>query len=179
MTRFARLTALAALAGTALSATAIAQTPADDARFDAAQRRFQNELRLFQEEFARYQQARANTPRYDNRYPNSGYDNRDPRYQDDRDEGGYDASRYYRDGPNYQERVLTPDDRIYRGNDGRYYCRRNDGTTGLIIGAVGGGILGNVIQGGHSRTVGTLLGGGIGALLGKSIDQNSSQVRCR
>ncbi len=24
---------------------------------------------------------------------------------------------------------------VYRGNDGRYYCKRNDGTTGLIVGA--------------------------------------------
>ena len=74
-------------------------------------------------------------------------------YQDDRDESGYDASRYYRPGPNYQERVLSSDDRVYRGTDGRYYCKRNDGTTGLVLGAVSGGILGNVIDGGHSRVV--------------------------
>jgi hypothetical protein len=91
----------------------------------------------------------------------------------------YDASRYYRDGPNYSERRLSSNDEVYRGSDGRYYCKRNDGTTGLIVGAIGGGILGNVIDGGRNRTAGTLIGGALGALAGKSIDQNNSDVRCR
>lgn len=182
MNRFIRLTALAAASAVALATPVFAQTAADDQRFDAAQRRFQNEMQVFNAEFQRYQQARQNSVRYrDQGYNDPRYN--DPRYNDpryaDRDENGYDPARYYRDGPNYQERVLSADDRVYRGNDGRYYCKRNDGTTGLIIGAVGGGILGNVIDGGHSRAVGTLLGGGIGALVGKSIDQNSTPVKCR
>jgi hypothetical protein len=90
----------------------------------------------------------------------------------------YDASRYYRDGPNYQERRLAAQDEVYRGSDGRYYCKRSDGTTGLIVGAIGGAVLGNVIDGGHERAAGTLLGGALGAILGKSIDQNSD-VRCK
>lgn len=89
----------------------------------------------------------------------------------------YDAARYYRDG-NYGERRLTSADEVYRGSDGRYYCKRNDGTTGLIVGAAGGGLLGNIIDGGHNRVAGTLIGGALGALAGKSIDQNSD-VRCR
>lgn len=91
----------------------------------------------------------------------------------------YDASRYYRDDPRYTERRLSSNDEVYRGSDGRYYCKRNDGTTGLIVGAIGGGILGNVIDGGRNRAAGTLIGGALGALAGKSIDQNSSDVRCR
>jgi hypothetical protein len=91
----------------------------------------------------------------------------------------YDARRYYRDDPRYQERVLTAQDEVYRGSDGRYYCKRNDGTTGLIIGGAGGALLGNVIDGGHNRLGGTLIGGALGALIGKSIDQNSTEVRCR
>jgi outer membrane lipoprotein SlyB len=75
--------------------------------------------------------------------------------------------------------VLSSDDRIYRGSDDRYYCKRNDGTTGLIVGGVGGGALGNVIAGGHSRGVGTILGAIAGGVLGKSVDQNNSEVRCR
>jgi hypothetical protein len=90
----------------------------------------------------------------------------------------YDATRYYRDDPRYQERRLAMSDEVYRGSDGRYYCKRNDGTTGLIIGAVGGGVIGNVIDGGHNRVAGTLIGGALGALAGKSIDQNSD-IRCR
>jgi len=101
-----------------------------------------------------------------------GYDwNRpDPRY------GYYDASRYYRSG-NYGERRLTRYDRIYRGSDGRYYCRRSDGTTGLIVGGVLGGLLGNALSNGHSSTLATILGAGGGALLGQSIDRGN--VRCR
>jgi hypothetical protein len=94
----------------------------------------------------------------------------DPRY------GSYDASRYYRQG-NYSERRLGRNDRVYRGGDGRYYCRRSDGTTGLIIGALAGGLLGNALDGGRSSTLGTLLGAGGGALLGKSVDRGN--VRCR
>jgi len=99
---------------------------------------------------------------------------------DDRDRFAtdYDAARDYRDDPRYGERRLSEQDYVYRGSDGRYYCKRSDGTTGLIIGAAGGGILGNVIDGGRHRTAGTLVGGALGALLGRSVDQNSD-VRCR
>ncbi len=90
----------------------------------------------------------------------------------------YDASRYYRDDSRYEERRLSAQDEVYRGSDGRYYCKHNDGTTGLIVGAAGGGLLGNVIDGGHNRVAGTLIGGALGALAGKAIDQNSD-VRCR
>jgi Ni/Co efflux regulator RcnB len=90
---------------------------------------------------------------------------------------GYDASRYYRDDRSYRARRLGRNDRIYRGADDRYYCRRSDGTTGLIIGGITGGVLGNVIAPGDSRTLGTLLGAGAGALVGRSIDRNN--VTCR
>src|SRR3546814_2478768 len=36
----------------------------------------------------------------------------------------YYADRYYRDGRYYQPRRLTRADRVYRGGNGRYYCRR-------------------------------------------------------
>ena len=94
----------------------------------------------------------------------------DPRY------GHYDPARYYHPG-NYRERRLTRYDRIYRGYDGRYYCRRSDGTTGLIVGGVLGGLLGNALSSGHSSTLATLLGAGGGALLGRSIDRGN--LRCR
>ncbi len=181
MQRIISLAALATVACIAVSPVA-AQNRADDARFAQAQERFSNELNIFRSEFDRYQQARVRGPQggyfgQQGAYGQQGYGG--PRYSDDRDEAGYDPTRYYRDGPTYQERVLAADDRVYRGNDGRYYCKRNDGTTGLIVGAVGGGVLGNVIDGGHSRAAGTLIGGALGAIAGKAIDQNNSQVRCR
>lgn len=172
-------------AAVAIGSPAVAQSSADDARFRAAQERFDRELQVFRSEFDRYQSVR--------RVPGSGY--RDPRWDDGRtspplplrgyddegdwrDEGDYDPSRYYRSGTQYQERTLAPSDRVYSGSDGRYYCRRSDGTTGLIVGGALGGVLGNVIDGGRSRIVGTLFGGAAGALAGRAVDQNS-QVRCR
>jgi len=178
MKRITSLTALAAVACIAVSPVA-AQSRADEARFQQAQTRFSNELNLFRSEFDRYQRSRVRGPQGGYYGGGQGYYDGGQRYYDDRNEGDYDPTRYYRDGPNYQERVLAADDRVYRGQDGRYYCKRNDGTTGLIIGAVGGGILGNVIDGGHSRAAGTIIGGALGALAGKSIDQSNSQVRCR
>jgi hypothetical protein len=90
----------------------------------------------------------------------------------------YDAQRYYRDGPQYSERRLSDADEVYRGSDGRYYCKRSDGTTGLIVGGAAGGVLGNIVDGGHNRVAGTLIGGALGALLGRSVEQNSD-IRCR
>jgi hypothetical protein len=90
----------------------------------------------------------------------------------------YDARRYYRDGPQYRERRLSANDEVYRGSDGRYYCKRSDGTTGLVIGGIGGAGLGAAIAGGHNGVAGALIGGALGALVGKQIDQNSD-IRCR
>ena len=102
------------------------------------------------------------------------YNRPDPAYN------GYYADRYYRDGPNYRERRLSRNDRVYRGNDGRYYCRRNDGTTGLIIGGIAGGALGAAIAPGGSGLLGALLGGAGGAVAGKAIDKSGNDnVRCR
>lgn len=105
------------------------------------------------------------------------YNRYDYNRPDPRQGGRYDAGRYYRDGRYYQARTMRRGERVYRGNNGRYYCRRNDGTTGLIIGGIGGGALGNVIAPGDSKTIGTVLGAGLGALLGREVDRG--QVRCR
>ena len=97
---------------------------------------------------------------------------RDYRWNGDRN-GDWDPSQHY-DRGSYRERRLGRNDRIYRGGDGRYYCKRNNGTTGLVIGGVAGGLLGNALGG---DTLGTLLGAGGGALLGRSLDRG--KVRCR
>jgi hypothetical protein len=91
--------------------------------------------------------------------------------------GYYYADQYYRDGRYYRERRLSYHDRIYRGRDGRYYCRRSDGTTGLIIGAGIGALIGNRIDDGRSSLLGTLIGGAAGAAIGREIDRGN--VRCR
>jgi hypothetical protein len=89
----------------------------------------------------------------------------------------YYADRYYRDGSYYTPYRLNRTSRVYRGNDGRYYCRRSDGTTGLIVGAALGGLLGNALSNGRSATFGTLLGVAGGAALGSSIDRG--RITCR
>ncbi|WP_169542643.1 hypothetical protein [Sphingomonas baiyangensis] len=89
----------------------------------------------------------------------------------------YYAEQYYRDGPNYAPRRLSRNDRIYAGRDGRYYCRRNDGTTGLIVGGIAGGALGSIISPGGSGLLGALLGGAAGAAAGEAIDRDN--VTCR
>ena len=77
----------------------------------------------------------------------------------------------------YREYRLGRNDRVWRGNDGRYYCRRHDGTTGLIVGGAVGALLGSQLAGRGDRTLGALLGGAGGALLGRSVDRGD--LRCR
>ena len=108
--------------------------------------------------------SRADWRQYD-------YNRPDPNY------GGYYPDRYYREDRRHRERRLSHNDRIYRGQDGRYYCRRSDGSTGLVVGAIAGGILGNIIAPGGSETLGTILGAGAGALAGREIDRGDA--RCR
>ena len=69
--------------------------------------------------------------------------------------------------------------RTWRGKDGRVYCRRPNGTTGLIVGGVAGGVLGNVIAPGGSGLLGTVLGAAGGALAGRAVDRSSNETRCR
>lgn len=76
-----------------------------------------------------------------------------------------------------EPRPLTRNDRVWRGRDGRYYCKRSNGTTGLVIGAVGGALVGRAIDTRGDRTLGTLLGAAGGALLGREIERSGS--RCR
>lgn len=98
------------------------------------------------------------------------YNRPDPRYG-----RSYRPDRYYRGG--YQPIRVDRRTRIYRGYDDRYYCRRSDGTTGLIVGAALGGLLGSQIDRGQSNVAGILIGGGAGALLGREIDRGS--LNCR
>ena len=107
---------------------------------------------------------------YYSQYGSYDWNRPDPSY------GGYYADRYYRHDRRYHQRRLREGDRIYRGRDGRYYCRRSDGTTGLIVGGLAGGVLGNIIAPGDSKTLGTVLGALGGAAVGAAAD---SGVSCR
>ncbi len=90
---------------------------------------------------------------------------------------GWAADRFYVDDRRYRPRYLGRNDAVWRGYDNRYYCRRSDGTTGLIVGGLAGGALGNVLAPGGSKLLGSLIGGGLGAVVGNGIDRN--RVVCR
>ena len=88
-----------------------------------------------------------------------------------------DGAIYDSYGRYYEPRRIQYNDRVWRGDDGRYYCRRDNGTTGLIIGAGAGALLGRAIDTRGERATGTILGGVAGALLGRELDR--SDLRCR
>lgn len=111
------------------------------------------------------------TTAYNSNFRNYDYNRYEP------GQNGYYPDRYYSVDNSRAERRLGRNDRVYRGSDGRYYCRHEDGTTGLVIGAIAGGILGNQIDNGRSSILGTLLGAGAGAILGREIDKGN--VRCK
>ena len=68
----------------------------------------------------------------------------------------------------------------WRGSDGRIYCRKSNGTTGLIVGGAAGVLVGRQIDSRGSRTTGTVLGAAVGALLGRHVQRNViSKRRCR
>lgn len=64
----------------------------------------------------------------------------------------------------------------WRGKDGRLYCRKSDGTVGLVIGAAGGALLGRAVDTRGERATGTILGAAGGALLGREL---AKKRRCR
>lgn len=114
--------------------------------------------------------------RYEERWDRRD-DRRDYRRDDRRDDRRY-RQRVYDDRGRYHEpRRVNRDDHVWRGRDGRYYCKRDNGTTGLIIGAAGGALLGRTIDTRGDRTIGTVLGAALGGVLGREIDRGGA--RCR
>lgn len=67
--------------------------------------------------------------------------------------------------------------RYWNGRDGRRYCRRSDGTVGMLIGGAAGGLLGRAVDTRGDRAVGTILGIAGGALLGREVARG--RARCR
>ncbi|MHA6719381.1 glycine zipper 2TM domain-containing protein [Sphingomonas sp. RS6] len=105
----------------------------------------------------------------------------DYRYRDDYsrydrgDRYGYDRydRRDYRDYRDVRSRAAYRD---------RYYRQRcSDGTTGTILGAIAGGLLGGEIGRGNSwrgrSTTGTIIGAGVGALAGREVDGGNCRRR--
>jgi hypothetical protein len=98
----------------------------------------------------------------------------------DDDDDDYRRGRRYRDRDYYDDddgRRLGRRDRVWRDRQGRYRCRRDDGTVGLVIGAGVGALLGRTVDTRGDRTLGTILGAVGGGLLGREIDRGD--LRCR
>jgi len=94
----------------------------------------------------------------------------------DRNDRGYNQYQRYQPRNGYN-RQLTRNDRIWRGNDGRTYCHRTDGSTGLVVGAGLGALAGSAIASNRDQTLGILLGAIGGGVAGRSIDRGN--IRCR
>ena len=85
-------------------------------------------------------------------------------------------ARIYNDRGYYVEpRRISRNDRVWRGRVGRYHCQRDNGTTGLVIGAGVGALAGRELA--RDRTLGAVIGAVAGGLLGREIDRGS--LRCR
>ncbi len=100
---------------------------------------------------------------------NSGW-NRDNRYDD---RGYWQDSRY----PAYRGASVSGSSPYWWGSNGQVQCRRQDGTTGLVVGALAGGTLGNVIASEGDKRLGSVIGGTLGAVLGNELAKGN--VRCR
>ena len=103
----------------------------------------------------------------------------DRRWNDNDRYRGYGRGSYgnvYRNDTYYRDSAYRAD--TWRGRDGRYYCRKSNGTTGLVVGGVAGALLGREIAGSYGdRTLGALLGAAGGALLGREVDRGGSTCR--
>jgi uncharacterized protein YcfJ len=80
--------------------------------------------------------------------------------------------RYYAN-----DQRINRNTRVWRGEDGRYRCKKDNGTTGLLIGGAVGGLAGHEIAGGGDKLLGTIIGAGAGALIGREVDRD--KYRCR
>lgn len=66
---------------------------------------------------------------------------------------------------------------VPRGYENYERCLKSNGVTGAAIGALLGGVAGNRIAGRGNRTGGTLVGAGIGGLLGVAVEKANDKCR--
>lgn len=69
--------------------------------------------------------------------------------------------------------------RTWTDSRGRTRCRKTNGTVGLLIGGAGGALVGRAIDTRGNRTTGTVVGAAAGALLGRHVARNRSVRHCR
>ena len=93
------------------------------------------------------------------------------KHRDQHDSLYDDRGRYF------EPRRLSNDDRIWRGDDGRYYCRRDNGTPGLLVGGSVDNMVDRRYRDGRERTVGSILEATGSVLFGREI--NRGGLKCR
>ena len=81
--------------------------------------------------------------------------------------------------PTEAEAQRSYNGRTWYDSQGRLRCRRNNGTTGLIVGAAGGALIGRAIDTQGSRATGTILGAAAGALIGREVERSRKRYVCR
>jgi len=85
--------------------------------------------------------------------------------------------RHYQSQQRYYQ---TPNGiQYWNGADGRRYCKKSNGTVGLIVGGAAGALVGRAVDTRGERATGTILGAAAGALLGRQVQRGSSSYRCR
>lgn len=108
-----------------------------------------------------------------------GYGGRVDRGENNKRFGNHDGdqrSDRRGDRRDHQRRdYLESSDRIYRSENGHYYCKRSDGRTGALVGATGEA-LGNVIAPGKSEKLGKILDKGGSNLTRRAIERR--RIRC-
>ncbi len=107
---------------------------------------------------------------YGGRYEQVRDDRGDRGYRRDQYRGDRRERGYYRERGGYRERG-------YEGRRAYGYGRcRDKGSTGTILGAIAGGLLGHEVGNGRydrgDGTTGAIVGAGIGALAGRAIDRD-------
>jgi outer membrane lipoprotein SlyB len=69
--------------------------------------------------------------------------------------------------------------KTWRDSQGRLRCRKPNGTVGLIVGGAAGALVGRAIDTRGERATGTIIGAAAGALVGREIDRSRKGRRCR
>lgn len=90
------------------------------------------------------------------------------------DNSGY---RYDNRYPVYRSASASRSQPYWWGPNGQVHCRKPDGTAGLVVGALAGGTLGNVLAREGDKRLGSVIGGTLGAVLGNEIAKGNA--RCR
>ena len=95
-----------------------------------------------------------------------------------RDPWAGDYASHYRpaSGDGHPPDYLDYNDRVYRGEDGAYYCQRTDGTLGLVVMAEGGALPPELIAPGRSGKLGSVVARPGGGAIREAIERHA--LRC-